>query len=353
MEELAMTSHGGLAPAGRPVGVHLTGSVPLADNESAFRSVSGILGRHLRRLPDGETGKRSRWNSWTAPSYERTSGLELVLPPEGNYTPWKQARLTIDPSRLVLERLGFADAALDSYRVFARLKEEGIVPRHVRLQVCLPSPIAPMILLVAEDSRAAVEPAHIRQLDAELGEILDGVPHDQLAVQWDVCQDVGIWEGHYPAYFDDQRRGVTERLAARAQAVPADVEVGFHLCYGDFGRKHFMQPADTAVAVAIANSVVATAGRQVNWVHLPVPADRDDEAYFAPLRKLALDPATELYLGLIHDHDGVPGVLRRLQGARTAVRDFGIATECGFGRRPADSIPALLRLHAELADPVS
>jgi hypothetical protein len=35
------------------------------------------------------------------------------------------------------------------------------------------------------------------------------------------------------------------------------------------------------------------------------------------------------------------------------VRDFGIATECGFGRRPADSIPALLRLHAELADPVS
>ena len=84
MEELATTSRGGLAPTGRPVGVHLTGSVPLADNESVFRSVSGVLGRHLRRLPDGETGKRSRWNSWTAPSYERTRGLELVLPPEGN-----------------------------------------------------------------------------------------------------------------------------------------------------------------------------------------------------------------------------------------------------------------------------
>jgi len=353
MGEPTSTPLSAASPGGRPVGAHLVGSVPLADSESVFRSVSGILGRHLRRLPDGETGKRSRWNSWTAPSYERTRGLELVDPPEGSYTPWKQARLTIDPSRLVLERLGFADAALDSYRVFARLKEEGAVPRHVRFQVCLPSPIAPMILLVAEESRAVVEPAHIRQLDAELGEILDSIPHDQLAVQWDVCQDVGIWEGYYPAYFDDPRRGVTERLAARADAVPADVEVGFHLCYGDFGRKHFMQPADTAVAVAVANSVAAAAGRPVNWVHLPVPADRDDEAYFAPLKELALDPVTELYLGLIHDHDGPPGSLRRQQAARTAVRAFGIATECGFGRRPADSIPALLGLHADLADPVA
>ena len=29
---------------------------------------------------------------------------------------------------------------------------------------------------------------------------------------------------------------------------------------------------------------------------------------------------------------------------------FGIATECGFGRRPAETIPELLRIHAEAAD---
>ena len=28
---------------------------------------------------------------------------------------------------------------------------------------------------------------------------------------------------------------------------------------------------------------------------------------------------------------------------------FGIATECGMGRRPPETIPALLRLHAALA----
>ena len=108
--------------------VHLVGSIPLADSESVFRSVAAALGEHVQRIPDGETGKRSRWNSWTAPTYERTRGLELVPPPPGSYTPWPQARLVIDPDELVLERIGFADAALDSYAKFATLKAEGVIP---------------------------------------------------------------------------------------------------------------------------------------------------------------------------------------------------------------------------------
>jgi hypothetical protein len=31
---------------------------------------------------------------------------------------------------------------------------------------------------------------------------------------------------------------------------------------------------------------------------------------------------------------------------------FGVATECGFGRRPPESIEPLMRLHAEVAAPV-
>ena len=37
-------------------GVHLIGSVPLADAETVFRTVAAALGPHLRYLPDGETG---------------------------------------------------------------------------------------------------------------------------------------------------------------------------------------------------------------------------------------------------------------------------------------------------------
>ena len=131
-----------------PRGVHLVGSVPLADAEEVFRLSSDVLGRHLRRLPDGETGHRLFWNSWTRPLYERTPGLELVDPPEGSYTPWKQARLVVDPLELEFGPIGYADAARDSWALFSRLKREGAIPGHVRFQVCIPSPIAPMIVLV-------------------------------------------------------------------------------------------------------------------------------------------------------------------------------------------------------------
>src|SRR4051794_23281092 len=126
---------------------HLVGSIPLPDSESVFRAAAGALGARLRRIPDGETGARSRWNSWTAPSYERTRGLELVPPPEGSYTPWRQARLVTGAGELEIAPLGFADAALASYEVFERLAREGAIAPGTRFQVCLPSPIAPMTVL--------------------------------------------------------------------------------------------------------------------------------------------------------------------------------------------------------------
>lgn len=332
---------------GRPV--HLVGSIPLGDAESVFRAVGEAIGQYVRRVPDGETGERSRWNSWTAPSYEATRGLELVAPPAENYTPWRQARLVIDPDDLVLERLGFADAALASYEVFARLKQEGALPAHVRFQVCLPSPIAPMTILIEEGSRLAVEPAHIRQLHSEIDEILDAVPHHELAIQWDVCQDVGIWEGFYPAYFTEPEQGVIDRLTQCAEKIPDDVQVGFHLCYGDFKHQHFMNPRDLGVVTEMSNRLTASVGRTIDWIHVPVPIDRDDSAYFAPLRELSLAPETELFLGLIHFDDGVQGARRRIDVASEHVTSFGVATECGFGRRPPQTIPALLALHAETA----
>lgn len=329
--------------------LHLVGSIPLADSAEVFGAVAGTLDGLVGRIPDGETGPRSRWNSWTAPTYERTPGLELVPPPEGSYTPWQQARLVIDPDELVLERIGFADAAVSSYEVFESLQRAGTISERTRFQVCLPSPIAPMTVLIEEGSRLAVEPAHLRQLHGEINEILGAIPHERLAIQWDVCQDVGIWEGYYPAYFEDPKQGVIDRLALCAEVIPDDVELGFHLCYGDFRHKHFMEPIDLRVCTEIANRLFAAAPRTIDYLHLPVPIDRDDDAYFAPLQELALTDGTHLYVGLIHLDDGVEGAGRRLAAASRHARGFGVATECGFGRRPPETIEPLLALHADVA----
>ena len=82
---------------------------------------------------------------------------------------------------------------------------------------------------------------------------------------------------------------------------------------------------------------------------MSVPRDRHDDAYFEPLRQLKLRPETRIALGLIHQTDRVAGTRRRIAKAEKYLSDFLIATECGFGRRPPESIPPLLEIHAEAA----
>ncbi len=73
-------------------------------------------------------------------------------------------------------------------------------------------------------------------------------------------------------------------------------------------------------------------------------------AHYAPLRRLDLG-ATRMYLGLIDPIDAVDGALQRVAGARRHLPDFGLATACGWGRRPLnDSVEALLRLERDVID---
>jgi hypothetical protein len=101
--------------------------------------------------------------------------------------------------------------------------------------------------------------------------------------------------------------------------------------------------------VELANRFAANVQRPIEWIHMPVPRDRDDEAYFAPLQALHRRPETELYLGLVHLTDGIAGARNRLTSAKRVLTDFGVATECGFGRRKPETIESLLRLHREVA----
>jgi hypothetical protein len=99
----------------------------------------------------------------------------------------------------------------------------------------------------------------------------------------------------------------------------------------------------------VANRLCANIKRPIQLIHMPVPRDRSDDAYFAPLARMRLKPETELSLGLVHYTDGVAGTRKRLATAERHAKLFSIATECGFGRRDPATIPELLRIHAEVA----
>jgi len=329
-------------------GVHLVGSVPLADSEAVFRTVAGALGPLLARLPDGETGVRKDWIAWQYAVLAGTPGLEPVPVGDRGYLRRQLVRLVGDRAAPRFGPLGYADAALASFAVFGRLQRAGELPAALQFQVSLPTPLAPISVFVAPSDRAVVEPAYEARLLAELRTIVDAIPHPRLAIQWDVAVEVGHLEGAFGAHFEDVEQGVRDRLARLAAAVPRDVSLGYHLCYGDFGHRHFTDPADAATLARLGN-VVAALDRPVAWVHLPIPIGWTSPAAYAPLRRLALPRETRLYVGLLHLADGLDGARRRVGLVREVVPRFGIATECGWGRRPPETVPELIQLHAAVA----
>ena len=146
-------------------------------------------------------------------------------------------------------------------------------------------------------------------------------------------------------------------LAASHQ-VPADVPVGLHLCYGDYGHQHFKQPQSLALQVRVLDAVAAAAGRVVSFVSFTVPQYQRQESYFAPLTGLTADPGTELNFALVpyHPADQEPGTtgdqVRFIDAALAASpggsREWGICTECGMGRVDREDIPVLLDLHRQI-----
>ena len=168
----------------------------------------------------------------------------------------------------------------------------------------LPTPLAVVNRFVDPSSQAAVEPAYEKRLLAELKEICTSLPATELAIQWDVAVELALLEGVWTSHLGNVKGGVMDRLVRLGNAVPADAELGFHLCYGDFAHKHFAEPKDTGLLVDIANKLAAGVRRPIDWVHMPVPRERTDDEFFRPLSRLSLKPGTELYLGLIHQTDG-------------------------------------------------
>jgi hypothetical protein len=337
-----------------PRAVHLVGSVPLANSEAVFRATAQILGPRIKRMPDGETGARGDWVQWL--SHLLRSHPQFDLPGAIDYSAARDVRNYyrvkpgIDPTSVRFGELGYAEHARKSYAVFARLVDQGAIPAATRFLVAMPTPLAFLQVLVAPDQRAALEKAYFQSMVEEVAALATVVPAEKLAIQWDTVFEVLILEGVRKSQIDDTREGLIERLRRLGAELPAEVDLGYHFCYGDMGHKHSLEPPHMGVMVDLANDLARALPHRIDFIHMPVPRSRDDAAYFAPLSRLALNPHTGLYLGLVHFTDGIDGTRRRIAAASCVRRDFGIATECGFGRRNPETVRRLLESHAEAAD---
>jgi hypothetical protein len=100
--------------------------------------------------------------------------------------------LRIKPGReLWFDDLLYASFAVDSYGVFRRLREDGVISSEVRFQVSLPSPhsaIDPFFEDVDQWPEAFA--AYLDGMKCEIAKILDAAPPSDLVFQWDCANEV-------------------------------------------------------------------------------------------------------------------------------------------------------------------
>lgn len=335
-------------------GAHLVGSIGLDTVEDVFRTVGSKLGAHLQRVPDGEVGGRRLWISW---QYALLRSNAFLRPdPSGAVRPTNRFPLLTfaegaGPADIHFGELGYAREARASYLDFVAARERGELPGGIRFQVCLPTPFA-VCCVIAPDAFAAVEAAYERAMIREVAAICRHIPHRDLAIQWDLCNEMCVWDGQSTdavPFANEPHDKILARMTRLTADIPADVELGLHLCYGDFGARHFVEPQDAAKMVEFANALSKAIAHPLAYIHLPVPAARSDDAFHRPLRDLTLGAGTKLYLGVVHASDGVDGARARIAAAQRYAPEFGIATECGMARaRSEQTVRKLLQIHADV-----
>lgn len=347
-----------MTPEPRKLVAHLVGSVPLADATTVFSRVSGALGSEVKRLPDGETGRRQDWIGFVRrglgrnPAFVKADDL-----PHFRFTQhdgavigeWPLLRFAPGADRSgVRFETGYAADAIFAFAEFERLQQDGVIPPGVRYQICGASPLAIAYMYIVPDDRVDFVAVYARHLAGEIANIAAALPPARLAWQWDVCQEVLMWEGYFPQHAG-WRDEIIASLASCAAAVPEPIELGYHFCYGSPQDQHCVIPRDLAHVVEMANEVLARVTRPVNFVHMPVPRERNDAAFVAPLKHLKLPRGTELYLGCVHPNDDA-GNRAKLAAAQEIVAIAGVGSECGWGRGDPTRLDAILAAHKALIE---
>ena len=125
-----------------PAGTHFVGSICLDTAEDVFTTLSTELGSRSKRIPDGETGNRYNWVDWQIQTFSHVKRLQRTI--DSGIDHATEAPIPDDEAKKMIGELhtGYADTALESYAIFAKLKKAGTIPKHVKFQVSLPTPVA-------------------------------------------------------------------------------------------------------------------------------------------------------------------------------------------------------------------
>ncbi|KAF7186851.1 hypothetical protein HII31_11811 [Pseudocercospora fuligena] len=342
-------------------GCHLVGSVPLSDTEAVFRACVQGLPSRLKRIPDGETGDR---HYFTLCQYYLFKAAPVMMVDFSDNQEAGAKQFTEEQIKEGVEQLkkanietGYDTAAIESYAVFTKLREEGVIPPGVKFQVGLPTIASVIGPFVEKAFQPKAAPIYEAALFRAMRKIQDKIPHEDLSIQLDLAVDTAYWEGEYlTPWFENTKGTVMDYLLRMINEIDQDVELGVHNCYGDMEHKHWFEPTSMKAVVERGSLLFDRSSHPIKFFHAPVPVSVMDnlDFYLEPLKDLVpkLEQYNaELYLGVVQ-YDDLEGTKKRIEAASKVVPRFGIATECGWGRTPADQIEDIMSISSELSKPL-
>jgi hypothetical protein len=326
----------------KPRQVLLIGSVPLRPAAKVFATVAEHLGTLAPRIPDGEMmgWLRSVWRSHAENPALHQVAIAKLNGRAASGVPIYRLKGGVSAKDLKLGPYGYEKNAAASYAEFKRLRDEGKIPTGTRMQVTLPGPGTTSfgIQLDADVLLPIAGAALWREIEA----VLAAIPANDLTIHLDVAMEAEKEEYlRRPEAFDTPIQTafywthgqMADSVAWLANRIPAEIELGFHICsiwhhWPDSGQ-------DNAVLVDTANAISQRIHRPIGYIHIPVIPEHDRSEHYAPFKQLRLHAETKLILGLVNLADGLEGARRRIALAETVVSDFGIAMFCGLGHPPA------------------
>lgn len=341
---------------------YLTGSINQPTVEEAFRFVGTRLQPAVKRVPDGEPGERANWVLTQTPHFLENPTLDVVDKDGRALARLKPGTTGAD---VRFPAFDYADHAIASYALFRAARERGELAPDSKFLVSIPTPFNAVNFFVEFESQVEVARAYEVPLRDSVEAIQSAIPHEDLVIQWDLPVEDATVEGWFPNPYKDFEE-IYEVTARPASWVHDDVELTFHLCYGDskFGASPFMgdppddeaaarggrhiYPRDASTIVAVSNGLSRHVPRRIDAIQAATVTAWNRLAHWQPLANLAIEPDTEFYLGLLHAEDGAAGARYRAALAAKFLPEFSISTECGLGRHSAEQLDQVVSAVDEL-----
>ena len=131
--------------------------------------------------------------------------------------------------------------------MFKRLKAAGKIAPETKFQIDLVPAHSVFWLYLVDALHAPIDPIYNEAVKREIDKIGAALPHDEIAIQFDVASAVFArlernQASSYGRTKEETQETFSNILIDLGNHVPSSIDLLFHLCYGDSNHKHGVRP---------------------------------------------------------------------------------------------------------------